>query len=65
MRNERIPIGEITDQQVDAQIRAGAIVVPTPEWVNPYAGLSEEEKEQMVTEFEKPTPPVEVEIIID
>jgi len=60
MRNEILPIGEITDQRVEAQIRSGAILVPTPEWVNPYAGISEDEKEQMVSEFEKPTPPVVV-----
>ncbi len=65
MRNERIPIGETTDQQVETQIRAGAILIPTPEWVNPYAGLSVEEKAQIMAEVEKPTPPTELEIIED
>lgn len=60
-----IPIGEVTDEHVEAQIRAGALFIPTPEWIDPYAGISEAEKEQMVTEFEKPTPPVVAEIITD
>lgn len=57
MRNERILIGRITDQELGTQIRTGAILIPTPEWVNPYVGLSAQEQDQIMAEVEMPTPP--------
>jgi hypothetical protein len=67
MRNKRIPIGEITDQCVKSQLRAGAVLIPTPEWVDPYpyTELSAQQKAQMMNEVEKPIPPTVSEIIKD
>ena len=39
----------------------GAIYIPTVEFVDPYLGLSEEEKQQMVAQFEAPPTPGEIE----
>ncbi len=47
---ERIPIGEITEGDHEP----GALIAHTAEWVNPYAGLSDEQKEQMMLEVEPP-----------
>jgi hypothetical protein len=39
----------------------GAIYIPTAEWVNPYADLSDQEKARMVEQFEAPPVPGEIE----
>lgn len=34
-----------------------ALIVPTAEWVNPYAGITEEEKASIMSEAEPPKIP--------
>lgn len=57
MESDTRPIGEITNATTEAELRAGAILVPTPEFVSPYVGLSNEQKAQIMSEVEIPLLP--------
>lgn len=57
MESDTRHIGEITDATTEAELRAGAILVPTPEFINPYVGLSNEQKAQIMSEVEIPLLP--------